>query len=492
MQRSLGSRLPLFGIWVIVLGSLFYGCTLQRIPQFSSQEAFFAYPALKALRGGTFTYAASRSTPYGDKIWAYHGPVLPHLNLLLFRLFGFSTLVSRLPDFVGGWLAGLLIVLFLNRKGFKYAGFIFAVLWCGNYSTQLLNLGRMEGLALLALTLSFICLDRAVSTSKTSYYLYCGICAGLAVLINPLCILFGVAELLLALILGVRKETLAIVLGASLCTPVLLLLWNFHVRESWQQFRWHSTHLQNHNHEKALLRFLNLVPHIYLGWVIGLAIFTLVIAVTALTVCWKRRNNLDPRDRTIVIVAGLALTGLVSLGIGPMFAYYLICFAVWPMFCAAMLAETHWVRFRVVAFVLAFLWLFSAKETAILQLRAIRYYSRFNKQSLYKAVQATVPPGSIIITSPRFYAIPLNAGYTKFGLTRWFTENENACPRCYMLISQYEMNTDRVARSNLVDRKMLYAGPAFPTAPMEKNPVVILSPEVLPSGAFRTDGRLPE
>lgn len=491
MQTSSEFRFTRASIWIVALGGLIFGLPLARIPQFSSQEAFFAYPALKASLGGAFVYAASIHAPYAQQIWAYHGLVLPYLNEMLFRLFGYSTLLSRLPDFLGGWLAALLIVVFLNKKGFRYAGFAFAVLWCGSYTTQLLVLGRMEGLALLTLALSFATLDHALATGESRSFLACGVAAGFAVLVNPICLLFAVAELCLALLLGARRAILAFISGVLLCVPVLLLLWHFRVRASWQQFRWHTEHLRNHNHKQALRDFVNLVPNLDKGWVAGLTLFALISAMVALAVIWKRKGNLDPDDRTLVIAIGLGFAGLIAFCVGPMFPYYLVCFLAWPMLCATMLAEKHWVRFRWAALMLGTLWLFSAADSAHQLLNEARLYRSFNKDFLYQTVHEKVPPGSVLVTTPRFYAAPVHAGLTRFGLTTFFTEDEDACPSCYLLMSESEFTGGRILRANVAQRKVLYDGPAFPTARVQKFPFVLLSPEVLPSGAFRSDGPPP-
>lgn len=491
MQTNIEFRLRRASVWVLALGSLLYGLALARFPQFSPQEAFFAYPALKASRGGSLVYAASIHAPYAQQVWAYHGPVLLYLNELLFRLFGFSTLLSRLPDFIGGWLAALLIVLLLDKKGFRYAGFIFAVLWCGSYTTQLFDLGRMEGLALLVLTLSFAALDHALTTGRSRSFFVCGIAAGFAVLVNPICILFAVADLCLAWLLGARKAILAFISGSILCVPVLLLMWHFRVRASWQQFRWHTEHLHNHNHKQALLELMHLVPNLDKGWVIGLGVFALVSACIALAVVWKRKGNLDAEDKTIVIVTGMGLAGLAAFCTGPMFPYYLVCFLVWPMLCAAMLAEKHRVRFRWAALILGACWLLSAADSAHQLLNEARTYRSFNKQFFYQTVHDKVPPGSVIATTPRYYAAPLSAGLTRFGLTTWFTEDEDICPSCYLLMSEAEFTGGRVLKANVAQRKVLYDGPAFPAARVQKYPFVLLSPEVLLSGAFRSDGPPP-
>ena len=491
MQTSDKLRLPRASVWIIVLGSLLYGLPLARFPQFSSQEAFFAYQALKASRGGSLVYAASIHAPNAQQIWAYHGPVLPYLNELLFRLFGFSTLLSRLPDFIGGWLAALLVVLFLNKKGFRYAGFVFAVLWCGSYTTRLLDLGRMEGLALLVLALSFIALDHALATGKSRSFVICGIAAGFAVLVNPICVLFAIADLSLAWLLGARKAILLFIAGVVLCGPLLLLMWHFRVRASWQQFRWHTEHLRNHNHKQALLDFMHLVPNLDKAWVVGLAIFALVTAFVAIAVVWKRKGDLDLDDRTIVIATGLGFAGLVAFCVGPMFPYYLVCFLVWPMLCVSMLAEKYRVRFQVAAVILGSFWVLSAADSAHQLLNEARTYRSFNKQLLYQTVHDNVPAGSVIETTPRYYGTPLHAGLTRFGLTTWFTEDEDACPSCYLLMSEPEFTGVRVLKANVAQRKILYDGPAFPTAHVQKYPFVLLSPKVLPSGAFRSDGPPP-
>lgn len=477
---------------ILIGGCLLYGFSLSRLPQVSVDEAFFAYPALKASRGGTLTYAVSQWAPYGDKVWAYHGPVLPYLDKVLFSVFGFSTLVSRLPDFLGGWLAALLIVLFLNRRGFRYAGVAFAVLWCGDFAVQMLDLGRMDGLALCAVVVSFLFLAEGFASGNVRHFLYCGYFCGLSLLIHPLCLFFVIAIVGLLWMFGLARRVIPVILGTTLCLPALLAFWHFQVRRAVLQFRWHSGHLQHQSRTESLLRLMGSIDWLNRPWILGLVLLSVVSVGVTLTTSWGQRRSLDLNSRLSITVAVFSLASVLLVSASPMFSYYLIYSSLWPIGWAVMFAELHWSRVKPIAYPFLLLWMLSAMGNAVRLRQSVRYYATLNQRFLVSIVQNHVPSNSMVLTTPRMYAIPLAAGYRRFGLTTWFHESEDACPSCYLLMTEAEFAAaDLVSKANLDQRKVLYAGAAFPDAGKLRLPIVLLSPEQTSSGLFRTDGPLP-
>src|SRR5665213_962336 len=177
---------------VLGLGFLTSVVWLNRYPGYSGGDVFFAYPALKAAKGGLMTYTVAPSAPFHDQIWAYHGPVLPHLLELCFRLFGFSVWMSRFPNVLGGWLAVLLLVIFCKQRGYRHAGLLTAVLWCGDRAVKELMTCRMDGLALLTVVVGFVLLERAWREQSLKLAAICGVVMGFSVLIHPLCLVFAV------------------------------------------------------------------------------------------------------------------------------------------------------------------------------------------------------------------------------------------------------------------------------------------------------------
>ncbi len=482
------SALSAASILVLVVGCVVYGFSLDRFPSISADEALFAYPALKASLGGSFTYALSAAAPYGDQVWAYHGPVLPYLDEILFRLFGFSSMVARLPDFLGGWLAALLLVLSLNRKGYRYAGLAFAILWCGDRSMQELVLGRMDGLALLSVVVSFLFLERASNQRDRSSALLCGLFCGLSILIHPLCIFFALVEFTL-ISFRHRRDALLFVLGACMCIPALLAFWHRRVHQSLAQFRWHSHHVRDYRGRKALFRFLSKL-HWNKAWVLCLMLFIIVSAVFALVLLIRSRGKtLEPSDSSFVLSAAMGLAGLAVFFESAMFTYYLIYLTVWSILCAVILAEKQWSRFRPAAIVLAVVWVPSAAQNLARVQRSIWYHHALSRDFLDSKVRELVPVNATIAATPRLYEVPIEAGFSKFGLTKWYHEFDDACPSCYLLMTDNEFKVaDMVPRSNLNQRKILYAGASYPKAGNLAYPIVLLSPEKAADGTYRTDG----
>ncbi|MDQ2950601.1 MAG: glycosyltransferase family 39 protein [Acidobacteriota bacterium] len=482
------SALSAASILVLVVGCVLYSFSLGSLSRVSADEALFAYPALKASLGGSFTYALSAAAPYGDQVWAYHGPVLPYLDEILFRLFGFSSMVARLPDFLGGWLAALLLVLSLNRKGYRYAGLAFAILWCGDRSMQELVLGRMDGLALLSVVVSFLFLERASTQRDRSSALLCGLFCGLSILIHPLCIFFALLEFTL-ISFRHRRDALPFVLGAGMCIPALLAFWHFRVHQSLAQFLWQSRIARYHSGMKALFSFLSNL-HWNKAWVLSLMLFIIVSAVLALVLLLRSRGKtLEPSDSYFVLAAAMGLAGLAVFSASAMFTYYLVYLTVWPILCAVILAEKHWSRFRPAAIVLAVVWVPSASGNLVRLLKPIWYHHALSSDFLYSKVRELVPVDATIAATPRLYDVPIGAGFSKFGLTKWYKEFDDVCPSCYLLMTDNEFKVATfVPRSNLDQRKILYAGAAYPKAGELVYPIVLLSPEKAADGIYRTDG----
>jgi hypothetical protein len=138
-------------ILLLLVFGIASGVSIDRYPLFYVDDAFFNFPAIRAAHGEQFLYQVSQDAPYANEVWAYHGPLYPNLQTVTFKLFGVNQATSRLPNFLAGWLAVLLLASFLIRRGYHFAPLIFSVLWIGDRATQELMYGRMDGLALLCL-----------------------------------------------------------------------------------------------------------------------------------------------------------------------------------------------------------------------------------------------------------------------------------------------------------------------------------------------------
>jgi hypothetical protein len=478
----LRNRTPQMSILLLLLVGLAFGFSVDRYPLFYVDDGFFVYPALKAALGGPFVYNVSASAPFGNTLWAYHGPVLPNLEIVLFRIFGYSSFLSRLPDFVGGWLAALLILLFLNRRGYRYAGLAFVILWAGDRSVQEIMYGRMDGLALLSVVVSFLCLERAwVRLSGPAMFL-CGFVSGFSVLIHPLCAAFAPIAFLLISYRAKWKGAWRFLLGSALNIPVLAILWRFHISQSWAQFRWHVSMQKDVAGELQRFLVLLTVLHWSKFWFVALVLFAIACSVRGAVVLLKRGRRLDETDTDFVLAAGFTFAALMLFCKSPMFPYYIVYFSLWPMLCMVMLAERHWLRFRPLAVVLALIWCSSAMWNLLRLREAIYNYPQLSKQFLFAELKKNVPDDAEIVTTPELYSVPIEAGYKHYGLTAFYQANQDICHNCFLLMRLEEFEAAKfVSRSNLDQRKVIYEGPAFPRANQMTYPVVLLSPELATS-----------
>ena len=463
---------------VLLLGALVYGFSLDRYPLFSAGDVFFAYPAVKAATGGSMTYAMSLAAPFGDTLWAYHGPVLPHLLKVLFRLFGFSIFVSRLPDFVGGWLAAALLVLFTKRRGYRYAGLVFAILWCGDRVTQELMYCRMDGLALLASVCGVLLLERAWRQQSNATALASGLLFGFAILIHPLALAFAAVACLWVLYLVGWRAALAYIGGGLLNLPILAWLWDFRIHDSVQQFLWHTR--VPRGAETAAFGPLTLLHFLAWSrfWFLALVVFTCVLAVIALMQVWKFRRTLEPFWIHVAIAATFGLVAVRNF-LHLTNPYYMVYFSVWPMLALAILAEKRWHHVRAVVVVMALLWCGSAAWNLFRIREAVIFHGRLSRSFLIGELHKDVPMTARIVTTPSLYSVPIEAGYTQYLPTTYHAEHQDLCPTCFVLMTEKQRQEALfLPPSNLDRRRVLYSGPAFPGTGPLGFPVVLLSPQV--------------
>ena len=460
-----------FILWI--LAALAFGYSIARYPGLYVDEGFFVYPALRAALGGPFRYAVSQAAPFADQTWAYHGPVLPHVELALFKVFGYSIALSRMPDFLGGWIAVLLLLVYLRNR-FRYAALTFIVLWCGDRSPEELMYGRMDGLALLTLVLTFLCLEKS-SAGDRRWASATGFCAGLALLIHPLCLPFtAVAFLLLAYRARVRSA-LMFLLGAAVNIFLLALLWHFNIRESLIQFRWHA----GLNESGRAIDFFVMMLHGLRWsryWFLALIPLTLLCLYTAVQLHLQGRGR-DPRWTAFISSACFGVAALPLIYRSATHPYYIIFFAAWPIFCLAVLAERRWSLVRPVFAVLLLIWTSSAAWNALRLREAFKYHAQLSPRFLNATLQKDVPSSAELITVPEMYGVPAQAGHTHFALTTWFQEAQKVPDADYILIPEAELaKGSYIAKRQLEQRKVLYEGPAFPGAGQMDYRIALLAP----------------
>ena len=473
---QLSKLAPTFAVILILLGCLAYGYSLDRYPQFYVDDVVFAYPALQAAQGHTFAYTGGGNAPFVNEIWAYHGPVLPNLQILLFKLFGYNFALSRLPNFIGSWMAALLIVLFFTRRGYRYAGLIFAVLWCGDRAVQESMYDRMDGLALLGLVLSFLLLENVWHNNSRRSAAFFGFLSGFCVLIHPLCAIFTLFSFLLVLYRRGWRQALWFCLAGLLNLPLLLMFWRFHPVKSWIQFRTVAVSL---NKITGLSRSVSLLVALRWSryWFAALVAVAVVCSAGALIAVLRKQVRTES-GTDLLLASSFGLASLVLLTRSSLYPYYIIYFSVWPMMCIAILTERYWRRFAIFAGVLFLVWCSSAAWNFMRLREAVLFRSAIDHRVVDAELERYVPHDATIITSSEFYAVPIEAGYPNRGLISFEPTNEDICHQCYLLITPAMYNDGKyIPRTNLDLRKILYKGPAFPAAGPLGFPIVILSPQ---------------
>jgi hypothetical protein len=483
-QAKTSSAFPLlraFSLSLFAIVGLLWAYSLGRYPAFYCDDAYYVYAGLRAYLGGPFAYPITLTAPYGNLLWAYAGPLFIHLENLLFHLCGFSILITRLPNFLGGWVAASLIVLWLFRRGYALGGCLLAILWCGSRDSLEMLYGRMDGLALLLLVLTFLTAEHALrkpSRSVSFYAFLAGVFGGLTILTNPVCVVAVGGTLLLTIFLRRFKISAAMAAGLLVSLPLVYPLLDGHLREGYVQFEWSRSYLKG-TPLSSLLQVISVLQWSK-AWVIALVLLSvLILAVTGWQIL-RRRIALDPEGLQRLLCATFVLGGLPAFIHSGTHPYYVIYFSLWPMLWLAMIVDRNWRRPAVKAiFALMLLaWLPSAAWQAMRLRESIKYHRALSLDTLQQQIAKNVPPDSTLVTSPDVYAVPFVTGHPNSHPLPWYEIESESCPNCYVLLDREDLDkAPPDPRLGLGNRRVLYSGPAFPKAGPLREPVLLLSPE---------------
>jgi len=368
-------------------------------------------------------------------------------------------------------------VLFLNHRNYRYAGLVFAILWCGDRAPQELMYCRMDGLALLTLVAAFLSLERAWTANRTGPALLCGLFCGLSNLTNPLSLSFAAMSFLLIAYAMKWRGALWFSVGYVLNLPLLLVLWRFEIRESVTQFLWHARALQGETPSHSISVLLSALQWSRY-WFISLVLFSFGCIFVAVVRIARKRKPADESQAVFLLAAAFALAAFEAIFRSSTHPYYIVYFSLWPMLCFALITERYWKQFRYLAAAMALTWCISAAWNAMRIRESIKFYSALSRRFLDTQLRKDVPLNAEIETIPVLYAVPIEAGFPNYDLTTWFAEKQDTCAACYLLITSSELRQPSYfAPANLQRRRVVYAGPAFPGAGPLAYPIVILSPE---------------
>jgi 4-amino-4-deoxy-L-arabinose transferase-like glycosyltransferase len=335
-------------ILAATVASLCFGLNLDRYPLYYADEPYFSYPALRYLEGKGLTYQVSAYQPRGKSLYAMHGPFFPWLQVLTFRILGTSQFSCRLPNFLGAYLAVMVLCLSLIRRGAWWTAAVLALAlaWVGDRSSQEVLIGRMDGLALLFLATGLLGLVRVLDRQSPRWAAVCGCLLGTAVGFHPMCVQFVmVAMLLLAYrASGVSRWKLPLAFAAGGLIPAALFVWCWSpdLVGSIEQFRWASRFQAASRSRDDIAKFLRVLRwsrYWWAGLVATVMLFFLPIVVGGLITGRPLKLSRDTASLWVGS-AGFSLAGLSVLLSSAKHPYYLVYFTVWPVIGLGVLVES--------------------------------------------------------------------------------------------------------------------------------------------------------
>jgi len=476
---------------LLIGGFLFFAILIGRYPLPYFDEAMYNYPAVSFLKGHGLLYAVSSSAPFGNTLWAYHGPFYPHLQVLVFRLFGISQEVSRLPNLIAGYSAACLMVCLLWRERYRFAPLVFVILWLGDRSTQELQYARMDGLALLMVVFSFIMVNRFYSVPNRRNA-FCGAIFGAsAVAFHPGTGLFLILSASLLCFIAYKRKCLlrtSISYGAGLAIVTFLVLMciHYHPIEALQQLRWHL----NYNYLKGTTtlksQWTNLLG--VLRWskwfFLALVAFTAIAALPVASIELRklRRDGIDSKSFFRLSLTLFAVAGLACLVTKAVYPYYIIYFSIWPIALLAMEAEQRVLVKRpavlpiAIAAILFVAWLPSAGWNALRMREEVRYRNELKDNYILGRLKESVPPAAKVSGVPLIYMLAEEANLD-FTPAPLLDEHTHVSPDAWLLVTDAEYaSPDYFLESDVRSRSVAFCANAFPGAKQLDFNVCLLRP----------------
>lgn len=480
---------------------LVFAASLGAYPLPHIDEPFFSEPAVRYLNGQGFLYPVSARAPWSERVFAYHAPFMPRLQVLAFKLLGLHTFAARISNFLAGYLAIGVLAAFLLRRRLPAAALLVAVAWVASPLLTEVMFARMEGLALLALALGAIALIQALESGSAGWALASGVALGTACGFHPLCVTFALAGAPLILGLAVAdgrprfrwpgrsawQRLAAYAAGGLLPALLVLWLWSPLLRESIEQFRWSCQLQLTTTRPNPLLWLIRDLGTRGL-WLIDLLGLSVVLPLAGRVLLTGERPKLAPAAQVPWIVAAtFTVAGLLSLLRSHMNRYYLMYFAPWPVLTLGLLisgltAQHPALRRIAIALGLALL-VTSAPglRSNVLRARAaIEERAALDQGALAGRLAARIPAGVPVTGSADMFLIARRAGLA-FTPLSWYGESTVLRPEAWViLIDRHRYQTRTVDPRSLAGRPIVYEGPAFPASRFFAYPITIFGPAVPP------------
>lgn len=399
---------------------------LSRFPQYGD-EAYFNYTALRQVLGKPMAWRVACDAPYWNITWAYHGPFYPLMQTVTFELLGASSFTSRVTNFLAGNAAIIVLCAFLLRRQFNLSAIALSIAWVGSRAYRETWLGRMEGIALLAMAIAFLFLIRAVSRGGRRDFAMASMALGAGAGFQPA--LLSVLAVVPLVIIFQRDHWFrnSISAFAGFCIPALaiaMIYWGVWC-EALTQFRW-TVELLNSTPAHDRLYWFNWSLGWSRVWVYGLALGILVILIPGLVVvlrrAWKERDC-DLSCALVVIPSSFAISAALSRPLNAMHPYHLVLITPWAFLglIAVANAKVPWVskyaQFWIVALALA--WIPSAAQNALMLRAPFAEFDALDPARAVRELKSSIPAGAEVDVHFDYYLPAYQAGLD-FDVPWWF------------------------------------------------------------------------
>lgn len=455
---------------------------LETYPTPYGDESFYTAPAVSYLDHQGFVHQTDPAAPYGDRVWAYHGPFYPWVAVPSFAAFGVSHWAGRLPQFLAANLGVALLCCSLIRRGFPLTSIIVAIVWVGDRSFEEVMYARMEGLYLFCLILGFLCLDGARGTWR---WLASGFCLSAACGFHPVALFFPIAGAYWVWRQGRAKALAAYAVGGLLTAALVLACWWPDPIGAVNQFLWHArlfTSLKD-RHVAWMELAHTLRWSRFWAWATFLCGGVLAVGLLARLVLRVSIRSFD--SETVCVAALFSGAGVLGLAVLAKFAfpYYLVLYTLWPVVGVAAAIESKAPRHlaeRVVIYALAFLlvagWIPSLCWNSMRLREAVLLSRNRNTAPLVDAIRAATPADAWILGGRQFFAV---GRYTerRFCLLPWHAKSQVPPGDAWILVSEEELNSqEQLAQSAIQSRPVVLRTNFFPAGVPGNFAVVLLGP----------------
>ncbi len=458
-----------------------YAIALDRYPLPFVDESFFNYPAVSYLDGTGFVYQVRDDVPHGDRLWGYHFPFFPRLQILVLRVFGVGQWSCRITEFLAANIAILVICRTLLGHGFHWSAVAVAATWFGDRSLQEVLNGRMEGLELLCLAGGFWALLQPPTRWRT---VLAGWCLASAFGFHPVAFFFPVVGGLWLLCREGRASVLWYFLGSALAAGAFLSFWLPDLRGCVEQFLWHTT-LFTHDVIARWQTILFSTLRWSKYWVIGVLVAILILTVrggirAVSSGSARDSSELPPISSLATVFAACGFVGALVVVRGAFFPYYVVLFTVWPVIALATELERGRVWKlgvpNVLAAALLVCWVPSLAWNVFRLREMVIHYRQMDATAFGSSLRTLIPPGAPVTGTKELFGLVRAAG-VPFKPLPWYGSGVTPSDDTWLVLTESEYTAPvSVSAHALTDRQVVRLTVYASDCPLQVH-VVVLTPK---------------